>query len=569
MPNLLEYPSIPTKTLKANLSSTGSAFQLNDIKEWDGSTDLASSDFGTTAYAVLRNATKTKIEIIQFDPTTIASTSITILARGLGYGGGSYYSEVAANKLDWNANETFVELGTNPPQLYGKLLNTGNAATIAAVYTFGISTRPKLASDVDTSTNEEFVTLGQLNRTALGTTLTDRVVVAGTAGETVAAGDWLYFKEADQEWYKSDASASATSRGVILGVAQGAGTDGNAISNGVLRIETGQDLNQTGLTPGSKYYLSDTAGEISDSAGTVEVLVGIAKDATTLYTTFLLDVESVTAAEKDALAGNDGTPSSANKYVTQSGFQKGTEVYAADAEASDTYVITLAPAIAAYTTGQVIQFKANTANTGAATININGLGAKTIKKNVTDDLDDNDIRANEITSIVYDGTNFQLLGAPVISRANATDLTDNGFTYLHNHMPTVVQTTRAYDAASGDVNVAHGLGRTPKWVRIIGSASPGLEVGEHSIGFADGTNNQCNFVDASVGSGSVPLTRNAAGNGASAAVHFKYSSGAGVTRQQEATITFDDTNIIFAWTKTDGGGGSGTHTIYLHIEVYG
>lgn len=111
--------------------------------------------------------------------------------------------------------------------------------------------------------------------------------------------------------------------------------------------------------------------------------------------------------------------------------------FAEDAGANDTYVVTLAPAPAAYVTGEHYRFKANTANTGACTVNFNSLGAKTIKKaagGITTDLTDNDIRAGQWVDLVYDGTNMQmqsLLGnAPaggaggigdVVGPASATD----------------------------------------------------------------------------------------------------------------------------------------------------
>jgi len=85
--------------------------------------------------------------------------------------------------------------------------------------------------------------------------------------------------------------------------------------------------------------------------------------------------------------------------------------YAADAGANDTYAITLSPAPAGYVTGAHYRFKANTVNTGAATINVNSLGAKTIKKaagGITTDLADNDIRAGQFVDLVYDGTNMQM-----------------------------------------------------------------------------------------------------------------------------------------------------------------
>lgn len=89
--------------------------------------------------------------------------------------------------------------------------------------------------------------------------------------------------------------------------------------------------------------------------------------------------------------------------------QNGASIYAADGGASDSYAITLPTAPAAYATGMVVRFKANTKNTGACSINVNSLGAKTIKKDQGADLSDNDIGANQIVEVIYDGTNFQLL----------------------------------------------------------------------------------------------------------------------------------------------------------------
>lgn len=99
--------------------------------------------------------------------------------------------------------------------------------------------------------------------------------------------------------------------------------------------------------------------------------------------------------------------------------QDGKWVYAADVGGTDTYAITITPAPVAYTTGQGFRFRANTVNTGAATLNVNGLGAITIKKQTNVDLSDGDIAAGQIIDVVYDGTNFQLIsvtsGTPVVT----------------------------------------------------------------------------------------------------------------------------------------------------------
>jgi hypothetical protein len=85
--------------------------------------------------------------------------------------------------------------------------------------------------------------------------------------------------------------------------------------------------------------------------------------------------------------------------------------FAADTGSTDAYAATLSPAPSSYTTGAHYRFKANTANTGAATINFNSLGAKTIVKaagGITTALADNDIRAGQWVDLVYDGTNMQM-----------------------------------------------------------------------------------------------------------------------------------------------------------------
>jgi hypothetical protein len=78
------------------------------------------------------------------------------------------------------------------------------------------------------------------------------------------------------------------------------------------------------------------------------------------------------------------------------------------------YVLTLDPAITAYTTNQCFTFKANFTNTAAATLNVNGVGARTLKKYVSTivtDLAANDITNGQIVSVCYDGTNMQLVGS--------------------------------------------------------------------------------------------------------------------------------------------------------------
>jgi hypothetical protein len=88
--------------------------------------------------------------------------------------------------------------------------------------------------------------------------------------------------------------------------------------------------------------------------------------------------------------------------------QTAAQIYAADSVGTDAYAITLSPAIAAYTAGMQIIFKAGTANTGNATLNVNGVGALNILKNHDQTLATNDIEVGQIVTVVYDGTLWQM-----------------------------------------------------------------------------------------------------------------------------------------------------------------
>ena len=102
----------------------------------------------------------------------------------------------------------------------------------------------------------------------------------------------------------------------------------------------------------------------------------------------------------------------------------GTFRYAADAGVVDDYVITPVPAVSAYVTGQVFHFKANTANTGAATLAVSGLAATAIKKLNDQALVTGDIEVGQIVTVVFDGTNFQMQSQLAQTPVTTTIATD-------------------------------------------------------------------------------------------------------------------------------------------------
>lgn len=103
---------------------------------------------------------------------------------------------------------------------------------------------------------------------------------------------------------------------------------------------------------------------------------------------------------------HDGTRFVFNSPVTDQSSSRawgGTSGGSANAQ-----TISLSPAITAYSAGQVFRFIAGFTNTSGTTLNVNSVGAKTIKIG-TNALKSNVILAGKIITVVYDGTDLQLI----------------------------------------------------------------------------------------------------------------------------------------------------------------
>lgn len=140
----------------------------------------------------------------------------------------------------------------------------------------------------------------------------DKQIISGTAGETLASPNIVYLKEADARWWKADADLTATFSGLKMGVAQSSASAAGAVNIQLNGIATGF----SGLTPGEKQYLSNTAGGVSNVAGTNEFFIGWAITSTTILLAFN-EKNIPSTSEKAALAGSQSTPSSTNKFITQ------------------------------------------------------------------------------------------------------------------------------------------------------------------------------------------------------------------------------------------------------------
>ena len=106
---------------------------------------------------------------------------------------------------------------------------------------------------------------------------------------------------------------------------------------------------------------------------------------------------------------NVGNATLRTNYPSAGQVQDGTFTYLTSVSGTDTITAVAAISMTAYAAGQTFRFIAAGANTTTSvTININGIGAKSITKNGTTALAIGDIVSGSIVEVTYDGTEFQV-----------------------------------------------------------------------------------------------------------------------------------------------------------------
>ena len=168
-------------------------------------------------------------------------------------------------------------------------------------------------------TGNQFATVNYVLSVVTGgpVTFSTQSLSTQTSGEALAVNDIVYFKESDAKWYKCDADTAATVNDVQIGVNQ---TTASGADLPVTIVISGPASGFSGLTAGAKYYVSNTAGAISTSAGTTPAFIGYAL-STTVILFSPVPYNLPNTGQKQALAGGGylGTPSSTNKFITETG----------------------------------------------------------------------------------------------------------------------------------------------------------------------------------------------------------------------------------------------------------
>lgn len=294
----------------------------------------------------------------------------------------------------------------------------------------------------------------------------------------------------------------------------------------------------------NKHYVDNVAiAGAPNASSTVKGIVKLTLDPVSPTNPLAVgdnDSRVPTANQALALVGNntDVAVGTGNKFVTQTGLQHSAEQYAADSSVSaNTITVALSPVPTSYTDGMPVKVKVANATTGTTTINVNSLGAKTVKKYVNGaiaDLISNDIIANQTVTMVYNsGLGFMILQSPIATLS--VSVYKNGTT-----------TKNATDASTTQ-NIAHGLGTTPKYVRITAMANnAGNTAPLQSITVYNGTTQSA--VSANVLNSVLTISTS----------FILGVNGVGSDTQTGA-VTFDGTNISIAWTKS--GNPTGSYTL--------
>lgn len=198
--------------------------------------------------------------------------------------------------------------------------------------------------------------------------------------------------------------------------------------------------------------------------------------------TFVWDAGSLNSTLTDIQIAGDpaGVP---NAVVTQ----MQTPLYCQITNSGAAWTGTLTPAIAALVVGQQYQVNWGAASQGSDTLNLNGLGAKPIKKLVGGSLVNlaaGDIPSGAISNLIYDGTNFQL---------TSPDVTPSGLWGSRNlkgtapgsatTMSFTADLVEAWQPSTGQIMAITSLNATVN----IGTAGPALNGRDQSAAFTAST----------------------------------------------------------------------------------
>lgn len=173
------------------------------------------------------------------------------------------------------------------------------------------------------------------------------------------------------------------------------------------------------------------------------------------------DIAQITLAKSsDVNAVKAATAIAFALLPSETKLQRGTVNFAVDTGTANSYVVTLDASITSYTDGLQVVFRPLNSNTGTATINLNGLGAKSIVLTNSDPISAGDISAGAVIDARYSTATgfFHLTPNSAIYAHNAAlsaqAATDNGAIQVGLAADQVQLAADQVDLAAGQVLLA-------------------------------------------------------------------------------------------------------------------
>ncbi len=360
---------------------------------------------------VQRNITATTNTLLGWNGTTLqnitAGSNITISAGVISSSGGGGGGTPGGSSGDWQYNNAGSFGGMTPATGWNTWFTTPSFTNFNTLLT-GDDVAGLAATNGYTGIN---TFTGRLGRVATTMATTSIDVTKAALNRSLTANETESFSATpatDMQlpvYYSTDGTPRVVTWGVtVYSYDRQADISATGISipaSGTYVVTYNYSLARTRWEISGAPVLTNGTGNFILSAGTLAITSGKTATFTNSNTWSGTDGAQYTGPTTNALLFANTTKADSMDAA----------FFAQDAGSTDAYAITLSPAITAYVTGVHYRFKANTANTGAATLAINGLTATTIVKvagGITTTLANNDILAGQWVEVVYDGTNMQM-----------------------------------------------------------------------------------------------------------------------------------------------------------------
>lgn len=226
-----------------------------------------------------------------------------------------------------------------------------------------------------------------------------------------------------------------------------------------------------------------------------------------------------------------GNAAARDEFASAGQIADGALIYAGITSGDDTVTASLTPAITAYVAGMLVVAEAGGTNTTTTTLNLNGVGAKTVKKGKAGSLDlsAGDFTAGRMGLFAFDGTNLQMLNAPefptgTVMLFNQTAAPVGWTKNTSSGNDTAIRLTTGTVGTGGTVAFETAFASKTPTGTIGGTAITQAQLPSYNLTFAVGDNNNDNNA-MPAGSNGVQTNTASVSSGGSGATHTHTFTG--------------------------------------------